>query len=724
MKVLYIIDQKVESGKTSGIIHKVKGQLSQWSQNECEVGLLSMYCFKLYDADLNLKDDSKAFDIKRHGRYFTLLRMVLSTFKLFLYLKKNKYDLIYMRQRPWMPFSQKILGSNRVIVEINTFDEKEYQVISKAMYLYNRYSRKWFYPFADGFVGVTSELADHYSKEFNKEVISIGNGIHVANYQIESPENEKPVIIFVGAPGFSWHGLDKVTYLAEQLPEFDFKIIGIDGENTKNIQYHGYLPLEEVKQIASQADIGICSLSLYINGLKESSTLKSRQYLAHGLPIVYAYDDTDLVGDEPFSLKIPNTKDNTNTHLKEIKEFVLNAKGNIELRRLARDFAENKLDVGTKEKQRIDFFEKIVSELNILYIIDQEIEGGMTAGIIHKISAQLDYWCRNGANVKLLSLYNFKVYNCNLELIDDSKSFDISIHNKYMTLFRLIYSTLKLRLNIHNYKRDLIYMRVRPYVPFTRSCLKNDKVIFELNTNDIEEWKAVNKSMYLYNLLTRKLFFSLADSFIAMSKEVREMYLSFGKEVKIIENSINVDEINFVEVTGNQRAQITFVGSPGFKWNGIEKIPVMAKAMPAFDFHIVGESGENLDNLTYYGFVSLEKVNEILNKTDVAIATLSMYEKGLSAVSTIKTTRYLAQGLPIFYGYHEDGFDLKAEYILELPNIPGNVADNLELIREFVEKCFGNVDLRKQARKFAEDNLNIEVKEKERLEFIKELARS
>lgn len=363
MKVLYLIDQNVEEGKTSGIITKVKGQISQWKDHGVEVELLSLYEFRLYDCNLNLIDDSKQFIIKKHGRYYTLIRMFLSTLKLFLFLRgTRKYNLIYTRQRPWMPLLSAILKKHKTIIEINTFDESEYKVISNLMYKVNHYTRGWFYPHAIGFVGVTKELAAGYKEEFNKLSVAICNGIFVDDYEVNYPKNDKPKVCFIGAPGFKWHGLEKFELIAKSNLDFDFHIIGIDGENSDNLFYHGYMKLDKAKELVGNCDVGVSTLSLYINNLNESSPLKSRQYMAQGIPMVYGYEDIDLKGNEEFHLKIPNTENNVEQNLENIRNFIVKAHGNESMRKSVRAQAENVLDTKVKEGKRIDFFRYTLSK--------------------------------------------------------------------------------------------------------------------------------------------------------------------------------------------------------------------------------------------------------------------------------------------------------------------------------------------------------------------------
>lgn len=720
MKVLYIIDQKVEEGKTSGIIHKIISKISLWVDDDIDVELLSLYNFKKYNSKLEVIDESFAFNLKYHGRYFTLFRLFYSTVLLLLFFKKQKYDLVYMRQRPYMPFTKMALKNIKIIVELNTDDEEEYRAISKVMYIYNKYTRDWFYSQVDGFVSVTNDLASKYQK-FCSKILVLANGVDVDSYPVKNSKNVKPMLCFVGSPGFIWHGLDKVEIMAKDLPEFDFKIIGSNGVNTNNLTYKGYLSLDDVKKEVQTSDIGICTLSLHNKNMNEACPLKSRQYLAQGLPIIYAYNDTDLKGDEEFTLKLPNTNDNVKNNIQQIKEFVFKCHNNESYKQQARTHAIEKLDINVKESKRVNLMKKISSELRIIYLLDQNVEEGKTSGIIYKVRDQIQNWEKQGVKVQLLSLYSFKLYDTNLNLIDDSYCFNIKKHGPLITLFRLFYSTFKLIFHLSNFKFDLIYMRTRPYVPFTRFALKKYKIIMELNTNDIEEWKKLNKVMYFYNLLTRRWFYNLSIGFVTVGNEIKDLFKNFKRPIEVIGNSIKVSDYEFIKETGNERPRVCFVGSPGFPWHGINKIKYLATKLKDVDFIFIGESGEDYENVSFYGYCGLERVTELLNTCDVAIGTMSLHEKGMNSTSTIKTRQYLAQGLPIFYGYSETDFDDEQGFLLELPNTPDNITENVEKIRDFIFYCFKNDELRAECRDFAEKRLDVSVKEKKRLDFIKKL---
>lgn len=363
MKVLYVIDQDIEGGNTSGIVHKVKSKISQWSEEGVDVELLSLYSFKLYDDELRLKDDKRSFLIKKHGRLYTLFRLIISTYLLSQFLKNNNYDLMYIRQRPYMPFTQRCFDMVRTVVEINTYDVGEYKSISKVMYHINNMTRDFYYKKAKGLLCVSRELEKIYRQKYSLPTVTIANGINTRKYRLKGRGNSRPQLAFIGSPGFDWHGIEKIELMARRIPEFDFHLIGVNGANKENVFFHNYCSLSKAQEIVSRADVGICSLSLHTKGMQEASPLKSRQYLAQGLPIIYAYKDTDMSGDEKFALRLENSPDNVEKNIDMIKAFVFGVAWDSEISMMARAFSENVLDSKIKEKQRILFFKRIIDEL-------------------------------------------------------------------------------------------------------------------------------------------------------------------------------------------------------------------------------------------------------------------------------------------------------------------------------------------------------------------------
>ena len=94
-------------------------------------------------------------------------------------------------------------------------------------------------------------------------------------------------------------------------------------------------------------------------GLTEASPLKSREYLAYGLPMILAYKDTDLDQlNVDYLLRIPNSEDNIIRHGKLIRDFAYRMRG----KRVKREEIAPYIDTRIKEKKRLNFFKEIIEK--------------------------------------------------------------------------------------------------------------------------------------------------------------------------------------------------------------------------------------------------------------------------------------------------------------------------------------------------------------------------
>jgi glycosyltransferase involved in cell wall biosynthesis len=157
--------------------------------------------------------------------------------------------------------------------------------------------------------------------------------------------------------------VEKLLILARQFPDLKLDIIGYtasdlkDREIPENIVFHGFLAGDEHHQILCKADVGIGTLALHRNQMEEGSPLKVREYLAYGLPVVIAYQDTDLK-DIPadFILRIPNSNDNVEVCANLIRDFSYRMMGE----RADRDLVYPLINQSKKENTRIAFFEGLL----------------------------------------------------------------------------------------------------------------------------------------------------------------------------------------------------------------------------------------------------------------------------------------------------------------------------------------------------------------------------
>ena len=170
-----------------------------------------------------------------------------------------------------------------------------------------------------------------------------------------------PNYFFIGSLDQSWQGTEQLYDLARQLPKSMFHIVGPGASTMRspsNVVLHGELSSEDYRQIAESCSVAFSTLGQNITGMSEASPLKSREYLAMGLPVIGRYLDTDLSRNFDFYLELPcNTRPLTD-FINEIMDFTAKWHG----RRVPRSQIINLIGSAQKEQQRVQIFEQVISQ--------------------------------------------------------------------------------------------------------------------------------------------------------------------------------------------------------------------------------------------------------------------------------------------------------------------------------------------------------------------------
>ena len=103
--------------------------------------------------------------------------------------------------------------------------------------------------------------------------------------------------------------------------------------------FHGELHGEALDRVAARCDIGVGGLGLHRKGQYRSMTLKLREYMARGLPFVYAVDDPSLPEDPAVCLRLAN--DESPIDLAELAAFARRAQADEETPARMRAYAES-----------------------------------------------------------------------------------------------------------------------------------------------------------------------------------------------------------------------------------------------------------------------------------------------------------------------------------------------------------------------------------------------
>ncbi len=303
-------------------------------------------------------------------------------YKKYVKFNPKQYDYIYIRKfipcsNGFIKFLKWIKESNKdckIILEIPTYpyDKENLKSIKHiTMLLIDMIFRKKMKRYVDRIVTL-----DNSSCIFGIPTINIQNGIDCSSIPIveKKHRNNNEIHLIAVATNFSfWQGYDR---LIEGMYEYykysihDCKVIlhlcG-DGEDLKKYKkmvkeynlekyviFHGLVNGEELTTIFNLCDIGISSLGCHRKNLKILSTLKSREYLARGLPIVSSSKIDCLPEGFKYCLYVP--EDETPININLLVEFYKDInKNNKNICIEIRQFAEENIDISITMKPVIDY---------------------------------------------------------------------------------------------------------------------------------------------------------------------------------------------------------------------------------------------------------------------------------------------------------------------------------------------------------------------------------
>lgn len=271
-------------------------------------------------------------------------------------IREFQPEVVYNRYFILPPWHLRLAHEFNLVFEVNS-EESEFALYhSRLKRLLHSTWRSRFLRAAAGAVFISKELSLKQEYRLFQKRVVIANGVASPNAGVEHHgRSAGPTrFFFMGNGEFPWHGVDKICELARQLPEARFDIVGdptVD-DCPENVFLHGTKSQNDYVDLLQAADVAIGPLSLHTKSLTEASPLKVREYLAHGIPTIIAYRDTDIPKSTPLTLHIPNRADNIQESIAEIRSFAASARG----KRIPwGDVAA--LDAEKKESERLVFFE-------------------------------------------------------------------------------------------------------------------------------------------------------------------------------------------------------------------------------------------------------------------------------------------------------------------------------------------------------------------------------
>jgi glycosyltransferase involved in cell wall biosynthesis len=318
-------------------------------------------------------NDLEGYKIKND--LITYIPIEKNLFRIFSYLIKLKKhidlinpDFIILRDIGYFPLIYTILrmSKSKIYVDVQSVLFNELEVMRKNGFIEHILKRRYFRNI-QGLLTITDEIAQ-FEMNFNPQLktCSTGNGYSGSVTTLFKKCERYINLLFTGSPKMPWHNIERLlksydTYIASTGDKDTFKvhIVGMNQYDieyqtkNENVIFYGYISnFEELSRIYQKADIGVGTLGLYKNNMKEAAPLKVREYLSFGLPVIIGYTDVDLSNDLPFVMQVENSDDLID--FSKIKKFYEDFK-RYSSEEKVKDYCAKNLSWDKKCKEILDF---------------------------------------------------------------------------------------------------------------------------------------------------------------------------------------------------------------------------------------------------------------------------------------------------------------------------------------------------------------------------------
>lgn len=335
MKLLYLSTWDFSNEESDGVCKKINSQIAVFEKNGYEVDFIY-----IKNGNIIYRENKIERAIGRVGN----IKKTPAYMKMYKALKDKKYDWVYNRYGMMDTFYYRVLkrlhkNGARILIEIPTYPyagERPKGVLYQFMFWWDKlYLNK---------LKNIAECILTYSQDdeiAGIQTIQIVNGINFSDImpkkQFPYAAGAKNINIIAVANVLKAHGYDRLLNGLEDYVkgnnEIDifFHLVGGGAllseckEIVKTLGleefvcFYGEKYGKELNEIFEKCDIAVESLADHRNNVKISSSLKSREYVARGIPFITACE-MDVFKNEEFILTIP--ADETNVDLRKVVEYL------------------------------------------------------------------------------------------------------------------------------------------------------------------------------------------------------------------------------------------------------------------------------------------------------------------------------------------------------------------------------------------------------------------
>lgn len=370
-KLLYLTTWDFKDGPSTGITKKILAQMKAFK----EYGFNVDYTY-IADNKVYFCQDGKSIPLGKVGR----LRKLAANFFLWKKMREKKYSYVYSRYGLADLYYIKLLKEfsikgSKIIVEIPTYpydDERLPGVVWWLLYTMDRIFRKKLKYVVDYVATYSSD-----EKIFGIPTVKVCNGIDFSAITLRNPKNQSDEIRLIAVAALArWHGYDRLLeglgqyYQGSGERKIIFHIVG-DGPVKKEYEeivkryglqnhviFYGMVYGQDLDGLYDMCDIGVENLGFHRCGVTYSSTLKSREYGAKGLPFITSCI-VDVFNGLDFVLKVPANDEMIDIEkIVKFYDMMYNKAKNTDVCRVIRAAAEERCSMEKVIKPIVEAFDE------------------------------------------------------------------------------------------------------------------------------------------------------------------------------------------------------------------------------------------------------------------------------------------------------------------------------------------------------------------------------
>lgn len=292
------------------------------------------------------------------------------------------FDVIYFRHSPLNFGGYRMIKAaskvSHLIVEISSFPPYTEKAKNVLRTIYHSFSKRW-WSISAKYVTLFTGIGEKANQYLGVPFLNIDNGIDVELIpsRVEQRDSDTKIHILAVASMCEWHGYERIIkglheWKNERKEQYVIDLVGDEGDGSltkwkklteelelqSQVLFHGRMTGDKLTEIYNRATIGLCSLAMYKIGFTDGSVLKLREYMARGLPFVYAHNDPHMNMNMPWCLKIPN--DDSPVCMDDVDEFVKNVISMDRLSDTMRNYAKDNMSWETQFTSIFKKYEELI----------------------------------------------------------------------------------------------------------------------------------------------------------------------------------------------------------------------------------------------------------------------------------------------------------------------------------------------------------------------------